>query len=287
MDFRNRQTWRWMAVLGLVVSVALVASACAAPVAPAQPTPVPIPQMTVDVSDTSLTAPAEMPSGIVEVIVKNSGEAPHGPLLARLNEGATLDQFMQAFQEDQTGATALALVTLLGGGQAAPGASQSVVYDLKPGNHIVLDFGAGPPQTASFVVKAEGASTAAPPAADVNADLVDFNFVLPDQIKAGAHSWKIENKGAQWHEMAIVKLNEGVAVEDVLAMMSQEQPSEGPPPYEQVAFWTPMGAGEKAWVTLDLPAGEYTVICFLPDFASTPPVSHAEHGMVRTLTVTE
>ena len=85
MDFRNRQTWRWMAVLGLVVSVALVASACAAPAAPAQPTPVPIPQMTVDVSDTSLTAPAEMPSGIVEVIVKNSGEAPHGPLLARLN----------------------------------------------------------------------------------------------------------------------------------------------------------------------------------------------------------
>ena len=44
-----------------------------------------------------------MPSGIVEVTVKNSGEAPHGPLFARLNEGATLDQFMQAFQTDETG----------------------------------------------------------------------------------------------------------------------------------------------------------------------------------------
>ncbi len=125
------------------------------------------------------------------------------------------------------------------------------------------------------------------PQSDVNADLVDFNFVLPDQIKAGAHTWKIENKGAQWHEMAIVKLNEGVAVDDVLAMMSQEQPPEGPPPYEDVAFWAPMGAGEKAWATFDLPAGEYTVLCFLPDFGATPPVSHAEHGMVRTLTVTE
>ena len=98
MDFRNRIIRRWMAVLGLVLGVALVATACAAPAAPAQPTAVPIPQVTVDVSDTSLTAPAEMPSGIVEVTVKNSGEAPHGPLFARLNEGATLDQFMQAFQ---------------------------------------------------------------------------------------------------------------------------------------------------------------------------------------------
>ena len=112
MDYRNRTIRRWVAVLGLVLGVALMATACATPVAPAQPTAVAIPQVTVDVSDTSLTAPAEMPSGIVEVTVKNSGEAPHGPLFARLNEGATLDQFMQAFQTDQTGATALALVTL-------------------------------------------------------------------------------------------------------------------------------------------------------------------------------
>jgi hypothetical protein len=48
-----------------------------------------------------------------------------------------------------------------------------------------------------------------------------------------------------------------------------------------------MSAGERAWLDLDLPPGVYTVLCFLPDFASTPPKSHLEHGMVRTLTVTE
>ena len=78
----------------------------------------------------------------------------------------------------------------------------------------------------------------------MSADLVDFNFVLPEQIKAGAHTWKIENKGGQWHEMAIVKLNEGVTVEDVLAMMSQEPP-EGPPPYEDVAFWAPWAPAKR------------------------------------------
>jgi hypothetical protein len=45
-----------------------------------------------------------------------------------------------------------------------------------------------------------------------------------------------------------------------------------------------MGAGERAWVTWDLPAGEYTVICFLPDLAGDMS-SHAEHGMVRMLVV--
>lgn len=86
--------------------------------------------------------------------------------------------------------------------------------------------------------------------------------------------------------MSIVTLNEGMTVKDVLAWvasMGPEGPS-GPPPFEESAFWGPMGPGQRAWVTWDLPAGEYTVICFLSDVAGDM-TSHAAHGMVRTLTV--
>lgn len=283
---QQRAGWRQFVV---VMAAVLLTAACSTPAPTA--TPVPMPEVTVEVSDAGISAPAEMPAGLVAVTIKNSGQAPHAPFFARLNEGVTQDQFMQALQTDESGAAAIALVTLLGGAQAAPGASQRVVYNLKPGSHIALDFGEGPgqgpPQMASFEVKASAGPAPAAPVATVNADLIDFQFALPDQIKAGVQTWQIENKGGQWHEMVVVKLNEGVTVDDLMAMMMSGEEPDGPPPFEQVAFWAPMSAGERAWMDVDLPAGEYTVLCFLPDFASDPPKSHLEHGMVRTLTVTE
>ena len=115
-----------------------------------------------------------------------------------------------------------------------------------------------------------------------------FSFALPNEIKAGQNVWQIENKGEQWHEMGILKLNEGVTLEDMMAWMESADPDgpSGPPPFEDAAFWAPMGAGNTAWVTWDIPAGEYTVICFLPDLAGDG-APHFAHGMVRTLTVTE
>ena len=144
-----------------------------------------------------------------------------------------------------------------------------MVCSIPPHAHICPPWsGEGaPPQVATFTAAPRRGPAPAAPVAAVNVDLIDFQFTLPDQIKTGAQTWKIENKGSQWHEMMIVKLNEGVTVADLIAMMGQEGPPQGPPPYEQVAFWAPMGAGEKAWTTLDLPVGTYTVLCALPDFA--------------------
>lgn len=278
----------WWKFVVMMLAALLVMAACSTPAAPAPTaTPVALPEVTVAVSDTGISAPAEMPAGLVAVTIDNSTQAPSGPIFARLNDGVTQEQFMEALMTDESGMAAIGLVTLLGGAQAGPGASVRTVFDLKPGNHIALGFGEGPPQLASFTVAAGSGAAPAAPEAAVNVDLIDFQFTMPEQIKTGAQTWQIENKGGQWHEMVVVKLNEGVTVQDVLAMMMSETPPEGPPPFEQMAFWAPMSAGERAWTTIDLPAGEYTVLCFLPDFASNPPTSHLEHGMVRTLTVTE
>ena len=282
----QQQRARWRQIVAVMV-LGLLAVACVAPAAAPVATQAPMPAVVVEASDTALTVPADVPAGLVAVTVNNSGQAPHAPFFARLNDGVTEEKFMEALAADESGMAAIALVALLGGAQVEPGARQQMTFDFKPGNYIALDFGEGPPQIASFTTTAGDGPVPAEPAATVNADLIDFQFVLPDQIKAGAQTWKIENKGSQWHEMGIFKLNEGATVEDVMAMMMSEEEPAGPPPFVEMAFWAPMSEGERAWLTVDLPAGTYTVMCFLPDFASDPPTSHLEHGMVRTLTVTE
>lgn len=232
----------------------------------------------VNVAATGIEIPSTIPSGIVTFAYQTADDAPGMPEFARLNDGVTLDQFMQAAQQDIM--AAVPLVTMIGNAEKKLG--DKVTYDLKPGEYVGLIFQEdGPPLTAGFT--AGEPSGAAEPQADVTAQLADFAFILPDEIAAGPQTWQIENTGAQWHEMGIVKLQEGTSVNDLLGMLAQEG-QDGPPPFEDVVFWSPMGAGQRAWVTWDLPPGEYTVICFLPDLAGDMS-PHAAHGMIRTLVV--
>jgi hypothetical protein len=239
-----------------------------------------IPVVTIRVTEAGMEAPAEMPSGVVAVAIEG-GDPENLPMLARLNEGVTMEQLGEALGQPDPMA-ALPLVSLLGGAASVDG---QVIYDLTPGDYAVVSFPADGPPSAAPIVAGEP-SGAAPPTPDITVSLVDFSFAMPDKIATGPQVWQIENAGEQWHEMPILKLNEGVTIDDVLAMMAESGPGgpEGPPPFEIVAFWSPMGAGEKAWVTWDLPPGEYTVICFLPDLAGDMS-PHVAHGMVRTLVV--
>ncbi len=232
----------------------------------------------MNVSAAGIVMPAEVPSGIVTFAYQMAEDAPGMPEFARLNDGVTLDQFMAAAQQDIM--AAVPLVTMIG--NSAEKVGNEVTYDLKPGDYVGLIFPeSGPPLTTSFT--AGEATGAAEPQAGVTAQLADFAFILPDEIAAGPQTWQIENTGGQWHEMGIVKLAEGTSVDDLLAMLDQQE-QDGPPPFEAVAFLSPIGAGQRAWMTWDLPAGEYTVICFLPDLAGDMS-PHAAHGMVRTLVV--
>lgn len=236
-----------------------------------------IPVVTIEIGADALTFPAEVPSGIVSFAVENAGGPEGFPDIARLNEGVTMEQFMAAMQEDFM--AALALAEMIGATQ--PGIE--VVYDLEPGTYVAVLSHDGPPVVGSFV--ADEPSGASAPEADFTAQLADFAFIIPDSIPTGPHTWQIENIGEQWHEMLILQLPEDVTVEDLLATLA-EQEQAGPPPFDMVNWWAPMGAGKQAWFTWDLPAGEYTVICFLPNLAGDM-APHAAHGMVRTLIVTE
>lgn len=85
--------YRGLKAILIVGLLAVVLAACTPPASPvpatsaAAPAAAPIPEVAVEASDSALTMPSELPAGLVAVTVNNSGEAPHAPLFARLNEG--------------------------------------------------------------------------------------------------------------------------------------------------------------------------------------------------------
>jgi|CXWK01.1.fsa_nt_gi uncharacterized cupredoxin-like copper-binding protein len=242
---------------------------------PAEPMADEMPVLMVTMVDGKLNVPTEVPSG--PVAFDNETDLPVEPV--RLNDGVTFEQLTTTLAENEE--AVLDLVTLLGSTDNAVG---QIIYDLQPGQYVVADTSEEGDALAGPITVGEP-SGATPPTADVNAELVDFTFGIPSEIKAGPQVWQISNEGDQWHEMLIVKLNEGATLDDVMAMvMSEDEPS-GPPPFEEVAMWSPLGPGSTAWVKWDLPAGEYTVLCFLPDLKGDFQ-PHAAHGMVANLTVT-
>ena len=128
----------------------------------------------------------------------------------------------------------------------------------------------------------------APPAAQAGPNhiivtAVDYAFTAPDSISAGLEMFHLANKGPSIHHLQIVELLEGKTVSDLMDALKNP----GPPP-----AWIRYVGGPNAvapiptdtsvaWLTLT--AGNYALLCFIPDSAG---VMHVAHGMVRPLTVT-
>ena len=111
----------------------------------------------------------------------------------------------------------------------------------------------------------------------------DYSFTAPDSVAAGLEMFHLVNAGPSLHHIQIVALDSGKTTSDLMAAMK----SPGPPP-AWVRFvggpnaLTPGGA-DTAIAYLTLTAGNYALLCLIPDTAGIP---HFAHGMVRALTVT-
>lgn len=285
-----------------------------------------LPTLTIDVAADGIDVPEEVMAGPTLVELTNSAGTTNedgSPILADtgwLVEDATLDDLLPLLADaNENPGPALELVKLYGT-QIVPGGR--MVWDLQPGAHVAVTTG-GEPLLAEFTVT-EAEEGTAEVQADVQVQLVDFSFVLPDTVAAGPHLWEISNAGTQWHEMIILQMQEGMTVEDLLGIFAggpqggEEEgapleedtdadateamtdtaeaggdagtegdaagPPEGEMPFDMLYGYVAISEGNRAWVEVDLPPGEYTVICFLPDLMGDMS-PHATHGMVRTLVV--
>lgn len=282
----------------LVTTIALLMTlglaACGAttqaqPAAPADDQPVQIPEVAIEITDDGITAPAQMPAGIVAVKYTNASTQYQegGVVLVKLNEGVTYEDIKALVAGDSPDSYAefYRMVSSLGGGDRS-------IYNLTPDQYLAYFNGnveGAPPISSPITVKDEG-NTAAAPTADVTAEMKDGSFVLPAEIKAGNHLWQISNTGQQIHHILITKLPEGVTVDDIIAWVNEEVPS-GPPPFLNPdgsvtgSGYEALSPGQSAWTEIDLPVGQYTVFDLLPDMSAQPPVSHITEGMHQTLTV--
>lgn len=290
-------------LLALAAAVPLLITACAAP-APEEPEPAteepaeetaePEPAEPV-INDLVLTESAdgytlngEATPGYVTVTIEDDDTVPGVPLLARLNDDVTLDAFMSELETGGPNAAA-AMVSIEGSGllmgESGP-TPLPVIYGLEPGTYIAINIENEAPVLGTFEVAGDAPSGPAPEA-DLSVDLVDFAFAIPEEVASGQQTWRINNVGSQWHELVLLKQNEDLTIDQILEMIMQDEPPGGDnPPLEEVVFYGPISVGEQAWITVDLPAGDYVAVCFLPDLAGDGS-PHAMKGMVRQFSVTD
>lgn len=107
---------------------------------------------------------------------------------------------------------------------------------------------------------------------------VDFGYEgIPAEVPSGLVAFEMSNAGEQAHEFVLFKLGEGVDLDQLLA--SDEEPSEEEAMEVGGTFAPP---GETAFANVELDAGDYAVVCFIPGPEGKP---HYELGMKSTFTV--
>lgn len=274
------QKSRFIAVVAGMIGLVMIAGACQSASKP--------PEVTITAKEYAFDLPASFAGGVVTLKLSNTGTEPHMAMLFRLNDGVTLDQFNAALKEPNPSGV-FALGNLASGvNTTLPGATQATTLDLKAGDYAVLDFGSGEdrvPYMAKGMLKpfkVTAGSSTAEPAFDVAVTMKEFTFEMPTELKAGTHTFKVSNQGAQSHEMILFRLAEGKTLADLQAFLSNPEP-DGPPPGEQAGGAMPMAPGMRAWATIDLKPGSYVAVCFVPD--SGDGKSHLQHGMMMPLTV--
>lgn len=258
--------------------------------------------VTITATEDGIVVPETITAGLAEITFENATELPFYSIIGRLDEGASMDEFMGALMGVFAGdPSAMPPASFLGSPMALPGDTQTAMYNLESGMYVVLSVAGEQPDMTTFVVEGDIADVE-----EIEADLVlpfaDFVFGLPSELVAGEQIWQIENRGEQWHEMVFMALPDGATMEDAMMLMMPPETEEsmdaeateeaaqeaGEPSMDGISFlWSPMSSGNSAFTQIDLEPGTYLVICFIPDNTSEEGLSHAEQGMMQIVTVIE
>jgi plastocyanin len=264
-------------------------SASAAPSESAS-APAALTELAIEAKDFSFAAPASIAAGPTRIVVNNTGQEDHQAQVAKLADASTFEDLTAALQAEDIPA-ALGMLSLVGGPTGVtPGATVATAANLEPGQHVFLCFVESPdgvPHLAKGMIgQLEVTGTASDgtlPAGESELALQDFAFVGATTLTPGQHALTVTNKGPQVHEATLVKLAEGVTVDDLrTAFTSTEAPSV-PPPFTGAGGVAGISPNLSVTMEVDVEAGEYALICFVPDTASGAP--HAALGMIGGLTV--
>jgi hypothetical protein len=128
------------------------------------------------------------------------------------------------------------------------------------------------------------AAEAAPAPREVHFTASDFAFEGPRTIESGMITFALTNTSETWHHLQLIRLPEGMTMEEFGAGLMEMQPGSPIPTWVVAAGGVnPPPTGGTARVTLMVEPGEYAVLCLV----DTPDkVPHVAKGMIQPLTVT-
>jgi len=137
------------------------------------------------------------------------------------------------------------------------------------------------------VVLTLGACAPAAPAAvtakipEITIHAVDFSYNAPTQIQSGLVTLTLVNDGKEAHQAQLARLNDGVTMDQLMAAL-QKGPENGLSLVSLDGGPNAVEPGQKQTVTVNLPAGNYVLLCFISGSDNVP---HLAKGMVAPLTV--
>jgi len=272
-------------VLGTVALVAVIAACKQAPPAAKAPAAAAPPQdVTITAVNYALTMPDTLKPGLTTFRFINNGTELHQAQLIRLDSAKTLKDVMAL------GDKRADWEVWVGGPNATmPHDSTNATVMLEPGHYVAICIIPSPDGTphimkgmaTEFDVVGPAPAAAAWPKADVTVKTSDYAFDVTPAITSGTHTVQFENAGPQVHEALVVKLQPGKTGKDFFAWVGAGQ--KGPPPITAVFGMSSLSVGQTAEATFNFPAGNYALICFLPDKKDGAP--HAAHGMIKDFTV--
>lgn len=263
-----------------------------------------IPEVALTARDYNFVIPDTVPGGLVRFHFVNEGQENHHAQFIKLNEGVSRAQFDSVFgavmeavpTEGEVAFMRLLDIATMAGGPSvvAPGGSMDVTLELAAGEYVLACFVPSPdgvPHIAKgmrrwLTVTSPPAESPEPPVVAGVVDMADFAFATMPSIDSGRVTLEVTNSGQEPHEMTVVRL-EGVTLEQVLPMLAGPPPSEppaGPPPFRFMGGLQGIMPGARGWVTLDLPPGDYALVCFIPSPANGGQ-PHVALGMARPFTV--
>lgn len=109
----------------------------------------------------------------------------------------------------------------------------------------------------------------------------DFSFDAPDLIAGGRMAIDFRNEGREEHHAQLLRLNDGVSPEQLLAALEQDESA-----ILQMATLASgpsvTGPGLRSEVILDLAEGNYLMLCVIPSADGVP---HVAKGMLKPFQV--
>ncbi|NTU55365.1 MAG: hypothetical protein HGA79_03850 [Anaerolineales bacterium] len=117
---------------------------------------------------------------------------------------------------------------------------------------------------------------------EVKIDAADYSFTVPETISAGWVRIILTNSGAEPHHIQFMRLNDGVTANQFMEALNQDI---GPAlaMVKEVGGVAPIHPGGSASAVLNLPVGDYVVLCFIP--SPSDQIPHLAKGMFKSLKV--